>query len=800
MVHALEGLRVVDLSNGLAGVQASQLFADFGADVVHVEPPGGSPLRAQPAYPFWARGKSSVELNLRDHTDAAVARRLCVDADVVIETFRPGVVERLGLGYDALTADNPGVVYGSVTGFGRHGPLADLAGYEGVVMAKMGGFGQLAEMTDRPGPSFSSAPYATYPAAQLLAQGLLAALFERQRSGVGQRVDTSLIAGLSVHDTFNWFSRVVADRYPGSFSQTPLSVGGVPSGGLSFRLLIALTADGRWLQFSQTAERLFRAMMRAFELDWMFDDPRFASAPDFDDLDRRVEFWEILLDTVRAKTVAEWRQVFATHPDVWGEMFRTGAEALDHPQVRWNGTVVEIDDARLGPVRQPGPLAQVDGAPAGLTRSAPALGQHTDEPRLRPRPAASEPPRPTEARPPLDGVTCLELGTYYAAPFGTTLLAELGARVIKVEQLDGDPMRNMLPFPEIAGVKALQGKESVAVDVATEGGRQIVLELAKRADIVLQSFRAGVAERLRVDAAALRAVNPDLIYLTSPGYGEGGPCGRRPAYAPTIGAAAGLAWRNAGATIPERADLDLADVKSSALRLAYAVMGVGNADGYSAVTVGTVLTLGLLARERGAGAHVMHTSMLNSTAHALSETMVVYDGQPQPPTADGQLYGFGARYRLYEAADDWVFLAAPTARDLAALTKAMRPHSDLAAAADDEALAAALSSAFRTRPAAEWERDLRARGVACVVVAPGPVEAGYMDESGPGQLSGMVTEAFHPILDRHPRLAPLVRMSRSTGVAGGGCLVGQHTDTVLAELGYTPEQLADLRAADVIGS
>ena len=164
-------------------------------------------------------------------------------------------------------------MYASVTGFGQQGPLADLQGYEGIVLAKFGALWSLRTMTDRPGPSFPSAAYCSYPASQLALQGILAALYDRESSGRGQRVETSLAQGLTVHDTFQWFSRVVASRFPDAFSQAPQSTNGIPSGGLSFRLLIALTADGRWLQFSQTSPRLFKAMMEMFGLQWMFDDP-----------------------------------------------------------------------------------------------------------------------------------------------------------------------------------------------------------------------------------------------------------------------------------------------------------------------------------------------------------------------------------------------------------------------------------------------------------------------------------------------------------------------------------------------
>src|SRR5262245_8734864 len=117
MSGPLEGLRVVELSSTLTSATISGFLADFGADVVAIEPPGGSPLRTQPAFPFWGRGKRSIVLDLGAPDDAAIARSLATGADVVIETFRPGVVERFGLGYDELAPVNPRLVYASVTAF-----------------------------------------------------------------------------------------------------------------------------------------------------------------------------------------------------------------------------------------------------------------------------------------------------------------------------------------------------------------------------------------------------------------------------------------------------------------------------------------------------------------------------------------------------------------------------------------------------------------------------------------------------------------------------------------------------------
>jgi len=807
----LAGLRALEFSNTLAGAQVGQLLADFGAEVVLVEPPDGSPLRKQAAWPFWARGKQSIALDLASEADRRTAQCLALDADVLIETWRPGAVERLGLGFETLSAENPRLVYASITGFGRSGPLAKLPAYEGVVMAKLGAFGAQAHLTRRPGPSFIAAPFCTWSAAQLALHGILAALIERKRSGLGQRVDTTLLQGLLAHDTWNWLLRFIAHKYTGAYrTGRPVTERGVPNSPLMFRLVVGLTKDGRYLQFSQSADRLFAAFLRAAGLEWMLEDPHWSKAGASEDESVREAYWEKLLEAVREKSYAEWSQIFDADTDVWAEPFRRGNELLDHPQLRHDGQVIEIEDLERGRVEQPGPLVHMAATPAPLPRPAPRLD--ADGAALRARAAEArrraEPRATASLGAPLEGITVLELGTFFAGPYGATLLADLGARVIKLEQLDGDPIRRLMPFPEVSGVKVLMGKESVAVDVATPEGREIAYALAKRAQLVLRSFRAGVAERLALDAKSLLALNPDLVYLDAPGYGVDGPCGHRPAFAPTIAAASGLAMRIVGPSVPERPDLSMAEIKQGATRLFAGAAFIAQSDGFAALGVATALLLGLVARQNGAPGQRMLTTMLSTVAHALSEDMVRWPGRPPASASDAELFGLEALYRLYPTADGWVFLAITNAREWQALT-AQAPFAALAGdarfrdatsrGAHDAALAAKLGEIFATRPAADWERNLVAADVACVVSGAGPVEAAVTDPDGVARACGFVTEVEHPTLERHPRLVPAWRFSRSPCVAGTGPTLGQHTDAVLRELGYDEARIADLRAKGVIG-
>ena len=270
----LGGLSVLDVSNTLTGTQITQLLADFGADVIHVEPPGGSDLRKQPAWPFWGRGKRSIVLDLKDPDDAAVARSIAGSCDVLVETWRPGVADRLGLGYAELAKVNPRLVYASVTGFGRDNRWSGMRGYEPVVMAKIGGLDAFSSLSSREGPSFVTSPYCSFSAAQLAVHGILAALVERESSGLGDRVETTLVQGILAHDCWNWLIRTIVARYPDAFAAAPPADPGalVPNSPLFFRLMVGLSSDGRWLQFSQTTDRLWQAYLRAAGLEWTQED------------------------------------------------------------------------------------------------------------------------------------------------------------------------------------------------------------------------------------------------------------------------------------------------------------------------------------------------------------------------------------------------------------------------------------------------------------------------------------------------------------------------------------------------
>ncbi|MCP9977507.1 CaiB/BaiF CoA-transferase family protein [Actinomadura madurae] len=786
-------------------------MADLGAEVVAVEPPGGSVLRSEAAYPFLARGKKSVVLDLHELADAEVAWSLASEADVLITTLRPAALERFGLDHSVLSVVNPGLVYGSVTGWGRTGPMRDAKGYEGMVLAKLGAMATTyAAASLRPGPTFISVPFASWSAAQALLQGIFAGLVERETSGLGQLVEVSLAKALSGQDPWNQANTMIAQRFPDAFkAEPPISKDGVPNYTFTFLLLVAMTKDGHWLQFSQTQPRLFRAFIRACGLEWMYDDPEWKTLPSFEATEQRMKFWDILLTEVRKKTLAEWEAVFDQDPDVFAETFRHAREVLHHPQMQFGGHTVSIDDAERGPVLQPGALVELSGTPATLGRSAPRLDEHGAELRARAATVRREPVIGDESprgELPLAGTTILELGTFYAAPFGATMLTDLGARVIKIEPTGGDPMRTMQAFPEAGGLKVLQGKESVALDISTPEAKEIVEKIAATADLVLCSFRAGVAERLGVGARDLLSRHPNLFYLDAPGYGYGGPHGHRPAFAPTISAGAGIAMRNAGALLAEGEPDDLAEMRARSIQISAAGMSSATQpDGIAAYAVATALSFGAYLRRRGvAGQHAL-TTMLNSTTHSLCEDAIEYASRPAAPTVDADGFGFGPLYRLYETAEDWVFLAAPARGDwedltavpaFAALGSDARFVDAEARAVHADELVGELAAVFATRTADDWERELLAADVGCVKADTRTVDRNYLGDFG--EQHGYLATVHSPIFEDYPRVGPVVDFSRSATTATVGCTLGQHTEAVLREYGYDDATIADLAARGVI--
>jgi crotonobetainyl-CoA:carnitine CoA-transferase CaiB-like acyl-CoA transferase len=601
---------------------------------------------------------------------------------------------------------------------------------------------------------------------------------------------------------------MVLERFPGAFEPMDAAYDdlGRPQAYLIYALLVCPTKDGRWLQFAQVSPKLIGAWLTELDLLKELTDPKWQGFPMLPTPELRTEWWDMMIERVRARTLAEWQQAMAENLDLSGELFRCPEDSLDHPQTAHEDRAATVIDPELGPVRQPSTLIHADGRPLTRLRPAPRVGEHNGSVTFDPSGDAAPTPRGHRDDPPLTGVTVLEFGSMFAGPYGATLLADLGARVIKVEPLEGDNIRNLVAFPEAGGAKVLQGKESVAIDFTKPEGLELVYDLARRADIVLQCFRGKAAERAKIDEASLKAVNPELAFVTTSGYGVDGPFAHRAAYAPSVGAASGLALVDSHDTGEPPTDLD--DLHRRAVRLhAGGAVPAVQADGIAAHGVGSALLVALYAKQIGRPLSNVVTTMLATAQQAMIAYNASYATRPATMPADDQFFGMSALYRMYRAADGYVFLAAPLPREWPALAKAMSPYVDLHADqrfadADSRAqhadeLIATLAPVFATKTKLEWEHELSAQDVGCVEVAEANSE--LVLQSDPYFEAGYSVQAHSPIFEEHRRLAPLCRFSRSRTRADAGCTIGQHTDAVLREIGLDEAAIADLRVREIVG-
>ena len=779
-----DGLRVLELGSGLSGAVAALILADNGADVIKVEPPGGDPLRAHPAWRMWSRGKQLLAADLAQERDREKVAALAAEADVVLSSWRLGVDERFGLDPARIAARNPRAVVCRITGFGPRGPYAHYPAWDGVVAAKAGRMLEFCGLVGGDRPAYAAVPVAGWCASQLALHGVLAALIARERTGRGRRVETSLVQALSVYDLVNWLPGYTMMLRTADVPYLPYTN--------------ACTRDGVWLQFAQLSPVQFRAFIRDLGLDSIWADPRFRTAPALRDPESMRALRAIVLARVRERSCAEWMRVFDADPDIAVERFRTAAEAMTHPQILHNRDVIEREDAELGRLRELGPLVRFSATPSRPGRAAEPPGARRVAWPARPpaaAPHAGRSPAPLRA---LGDLLVLELATWVATPLAATLLAELGARVIKIEPIGGEPFRQVKHG--VPWLKTMQGKQSLALDLKRPEAREIVHALARRADLLLHNYRPGVPERLGIDYPTLRRINPRLIYLYGASYGSTGPCASKPAYHPTAGALCGEALAQLGRGGLPEPDRPLSDEELAQQAHRNELANETNPDPSAAVATATAALLALYHRARSDDGQAVETSMLCSNAWVLSADWVDFSGRPPREIADTGLHGLGALYRLYAAAEGWVFLACPGAAGFErlcqglgaeALARDPRFHDAAARGRHDSELAEQLALLFAKRPAADWEAELTARGIGCVRADRGPFARFAYDEPFMRE-SGFVTEVEDAELGRYRRFGPTVTLEGDPGLLRGPCRAGEHSRQILGELGLSEARIEEL--------
>lgn len=362
MASPLDGLRIVSMAEQYPGPYCTLLLADMGADVILVERPGAGdpsrgPGRMSDFFAALNRNKRSIAVNLKAEEGREACRRLIATADVFLEGFRPGTMERLGLGYDALKEANPRLIYCSLSGFGQSGPYRLRPAHD---ISFQGIAGLLANLIDR--GSFADRPNVAIgdlSSGMFAAIGILAALYARERTGRGQYVDVAMADGL-----VSWMTTALTPVINGNR-------GFEFGGGAGYGVYKA--ADGRYLTLSVAVEPHFWRNL------WQtVGRPDIAGVSFIERLQRNEELEGILQETFLTKPRDEWVALLAAG-DVPSGPVLTLEEVAQDPQLRERGLIVEWeapDGRKLGMVNHP---LQFSETPASIRRSAPALGEHTDE-------------------------------------------------------------------------------------------------------------------------------------------------------------------------------------------------------------------------------------------------------------------------------------------------------------------------------------------------------------------------------------------------------------------------------------
>ena len=804
-----DGIRVIDFGTGLAPSLATMLLADNGADVIKVEPPGGDPLRATPAWRMWNRGKRSVVLDIWSDEGRAGAVELMGSADVVLQNWRVGVAEANRVDYETVAGMFPRLVYATVTAMGPVGPYAPLPCEGAVVEARGGGCMDLSSWMERSQPSYRTRPNSSYATANLAAQGIASALLVRQADGLGQHVETSLYQGYLAYDFLGALRRQ---------SELKLMDPVIPPAGTRLKAhpllpyLAVRCRDGQWMQITNQTDRMFRRWMTVLDLDFIWDDARWSGARFvFPDQEAKEALAKLILERMATKTFDEWMTIFLVE-GLTGDRFLTTQQALDNPQVRHNGSVVEVSDPELGPTLQLGMMASFSVSPGRVKGAAPGLDQHCgayapetgDVAGSAAEAAAGVVGAAAGAgRGPLAGLTVLEFASWLAGPYGTSLLADLGARVIKVESPSGDDGRWSLGGRS----RTFQGKESLVIDLKRPEGQEVVAKLLSRADGLMHNMRGDAAARLGVDYESARRHNPEIVYLYAGSYGSSGPGAGRGAFHPTMGALSGGVLRQIGrGNEPPAADVELDGDELYAVSLALGHCNESSPDITGALGVATAMTMGFLHRARTGQGQYIESTMLASNLYLCSEDAIRYEGQVPLAELDGDIRGLGPLDRLYATGSGWLLVSCHTQAEWEGLCDVVgRPDlvgqerfADAAARRRfGDQLIAELSVALGARTADEWEGLCQAAGVAAVRADAMNGDDFFLTHPQVAE-NGFIVEVSHPGVGTYHRSNCGVRFSRTPGVANAAHLFGQDGAAILGELGYDDETVAQWVKAGVV--
>ncbi|MFV0306376.1 MAG: CoA transferase [Desertimonas sp.] len=740
----LAGIKVVDTTVGLAGPVATRWLAELGADVLKIEPPGGDPTRERhpAAFASWNRSKDASIVDFGSASDRARFEQLLDQADVFVHGWTRRQGEALGYGAEQLTARWPSLIVASVTAYPADHPDAERFGDELLVQARVGVMDEQEALRD--GPMFIRLPIANWGAAYLLAGGVLVRLLERERTGAARAIATSLMQGALAPAALYWQR---AEHPPRWMAEHTLPKLDEPP-----HVTIFECADGRWLEVMGGFTKM--EPLRPI-LDELGSSDLFGERATVDNRDRWAEVFA-------RHTVEEWTDLLWPVGALCMPILDVG-EVLGIEQAVANGYSVEVDDVVYGATRQAAAPFEVNGPPI-VRGSAPEVPDRTVPVgwALTGAPPSAGPP---SGRLPLDGLRILDFGSYVAGPFGSQCLADFGAEVIKVEPLGGEKGREINQF-----TGCQRGKRSVALDLRHPQVAAILERLVSSADVVMHNVRLAASRKMGIDEESIRRINPNVVFAHSSGYGTAGPWSELPAFDPTGFAVSGWAHGISGA-----------GQRPSWLRMSAmdCMTGLANFVGVAAALVG---------QRRLGGAGRADTSLLATATTFASETLLVGpDMTPaRYPTIDRDQTGVAPWCRIFEVADGWVAVSACTASEREAMARVFG------------APPARFGAAVRGRTTDQLVGALEHAGVPVERVALDHRDALFDRELATG--SGLVRRSVG---------TPYGWFENPGGFwsAEGGVVrndepipaIGAHTAEVLVDLGFSVDELEELRGDGVIG-
>ena len=764
---ALRDVRVVEFGQYVPGPMLGMLLADQGAQVIKVErPDGGDPARAEPAFATWNRGKRSVVINLKTDAGQEQARRLAGRADVVVENFRPGVAERLGIGYEQLAAGNPGLIYCALPGYGAEHPARAAAGWDPVIGAQTG----LYPETEASGgePLFTPLPIASTFAALLGSVSVAMAVNARDKTGRGQRIEVPLHSAMftamgSRIIKFNEYEYVDRFDFPRTVMSHPYQC-----------------ADGRWVYHHGMFERFARQTLTAAGREEWIDEvaPLFGRPVDADTLAR---WQERFAEMFRERTAWQWEADINAQGGAC-TVCKTVDEWLAHEHAIGGKMVVEVDDAEYGRMKQPGVQVRLRGTPGAIQGRAPRLGEHTDavlselataSPETAS--AATAPARPAAASASassngdvmsaLQGVRVLDLCIILAGPTCGRTLGEFGADVIKID----DPTRILDP---IGYIDVNRGKRSIMLNLKTAEGRAVFWRLVESADVIVENNRKSAVERLGLGYEAVKKVKPDIVYASLNAFGYDGPWSERAGWEQLAQGTSGMQVRRGG--------------RDGAPMLApYAVndYGTGLMGAYA-------VALALHERNRTGQGQSVDSGLALTAGLLQSPYFLDYEGYQRQDLEGAAVRGYGPGSRLYRASDGWLYLHCPD--DFAYISMlAMLGHAGAQHDLEEEQVAM-LSGIIKQQPVEHWARRLPACRVS---VTPNLTMEDYRHDPVVRD-AGFVVTRQHSVWGSVDHSGTTARLSETPPRLGAPApYFGLHTDEILAEAGYSAGEIAGLKAA-----